>query len=119
MQPNAESTLAEFEDEKYEEEWTVRVNSGGKYTLSKLQANILQQEIANGNRGIIMFKTFSISIPYIAEFYLEKRFLKGTLQLPATATEKEYVPIPPEKWEAIKKQAYQSIGKLPLDKIGK
>jgi hypothetical protein len=104
------------DDHEFEEEWIVRVNTGGKYILSKLQAKILQQEIFNGNRGIIMFKTFSISIPYIAEFYREKRFLKDTYQLPSSAVETEYVPIPPEKWEAIRKRAYSKIGKLPIDK---
>lgn len=99
------------EDEKYEEEWKVIVNTDGEYVLSKMQARVLQQAIANGDRGIVLFKTFAISIPYITEFFRVRRFLKGAVQLPERATEELYKPIPPERWEEIKKRAYQSIGK--------
>ena len=98
-------------DPEYEEEWQVILNTGGKYTLGKFQARLLQQEIANGNRGIIPFKTFVVSIPYIAEFFLVKRFLKDSKQLSATASELPYKPIPKERWERIKKEAYARIGK--------
>jgi len=90
-------------DEAYDEEWLVVMNTKGQYTLNKYQALGLKQEIANGNRGIILFQTFSIPIPYIAEFYRVKRFLKGALELPATAGEQPYEPIPADRWEEIKK----------------
>jgi hypothetical protein len=99
------------EEDKFEEEWLVIMNTKGKYTLSKIQAQILAQAIAKGSRGIIMFKTFSIPIPYIAEFYQVRRFLKDALQLPAKAQEKEYVPISDERFAEIKKNAYEKIGK--------
>lgn len=103
---------SDVEENKYEEEWLVIMNTKGQYTLSKIQAQILQQAIAQGNRGIIMFKTFSIPIPYIAEFYRLHRFLKNTRQLPAQATEEEYVPIPEEKWEALRKKIHAKVGNL-------
>jgi len=110
MTPNAVLTQEMSEEARYEEIWKLVTNTKGEYALSKIQAQILQQEIAKGNRGIVMFQTFAISIPYIAEFYREKRFLKDTFQLPARATELPYQPIPEEKWEEIKKQAYAKIG---------
>lgn len=98
-------------DDGYDEEWEVAVNNGGKYTLSRKQALVLQQAIAAGGRGIILFQTFSISIPYIVEFFRTKRFKVGTYQLPEKASEPPYVPMPPEKWEAFKKTVYSKIGK--------
>src|SRR3989304_7699967 len=107
--------LNDSEDEKYEEEWEVVMNTKGKYTLSKLQARILMQAMSQGQKHVV-FKTFVISLPYVAEFYRVKRFLKGALQLPETATEKEYTPIDPERFAKIKEEAYRKIGKtIPKD----
>ena len=103
------------EDDKYEEEWLVVINTKGEYTLSKVQARILQQAIAQGNRGIVMFTTFSISIPYIAEFYRTRRYLKGITALPERATEPEYKPIDPKVFEEWKRKVYEKIGK-PMPK---
>lgn len=50
------------------EEWRVVVNKE-EYILTNLQGKVLAEEIKKGNRGIIMFKDFAISIPYIQEFY--------------------------------------------------
>ena len=99
------------EDGKYNEEWRVVMNTGGKYILSKIQARILQQAIATGNRGIVMFNTFSIPIPYIAEFFRVKRFLVGAKLLPSRASEPEYKPIDPKKFEEWKKEIYRKIGR--------
>jgi len=115
MVQNQALTHEEFsdpEDDKHDEEWKIVLNTGGNYILGKLQARVLQQAIASGNRGVVMFKTFSISIPYIAEFYRVRRFLKGTKQLPAMASELPYEPIPKEKWEKIKKEMYKKIRKI-------
>ena len=97
-------------DDDYEELWIVILNTKGRYELSKNQARLVQEAIAHGERGAIMFKTFAIPIPYVAEFYREKRFLKGTKQLPARASEQPYKPIPKDKWEKIKKEIYEKIG---------
>jgi hypothetical protein len=86
MNPNEELTQEMLSD-LYDEEWTVKLNTGGQYILSKKQAWVIQEAIASGNRGIIMFKTFSISMPYIAEFYRTKRFLKTDHQLTGQQTE--------------------------------
>ena len=99
------------EDEKYEEEWKCIINTGGEYVLGKAQARVLLQEIATGNRGIVPFNSFVISIPYISEFYRVRRFLKDTKQLSARASELPYKPIPREKFEAFKKACYQRLGR--------
>ena len=111
MTQNEALTQEAFEDEKFDEEWKVVINTGGEYVLSKMQARILQQAVATGNRGVIMFNSFAISIPYIAEFYRVRRFLKGAKQLPARASELPYKPIPREKFEAFMKMCYQKLGK--------
>ena len=91
------------DEEKYDEEWQVVLNTGGKYSLSKDQALVIQEAIASGNRGIIMFRTFSISIPYVAEFYRIRRFLKGAFALPATASERAWTE--EDRQKALKKLA--------------
>lgn len=98
-------------DDGYDEEWEVVINNGGRYALSRKQALIVQQAMASGSRGIVVFETFSISIPYVVEFFRSRRFKIGTYQLPAKATEAPFVPIPKEKWENIKKEIYSKIGK--------
>ena len=110
MTPNEALTLDNTEDEKYDEEWKCVINTGGEYILSKIQARILQQAIASGNRGVIMFNSFAISIPYIAEFYKVKRFLKGSKQLSERASELPYKPISREKFEDFMKSCYQKLG---------
>ena len=114
IRQNEESMLPvsqEFSD-KFEEIWRVVLQNGAEYELGKIQALILKQEITNGNRGIVMFETFAISIPYIIEFYRVRKFLRDTKQLSAKASELPYKPIPKEKWEKIKKEAYRTIGKI-------
>ncbi len=103
--------VSDFGDNSYDEEWKVILSSKGEYTLSKYQALILKQEIANGNRATVMFDTFAIAIPYIVEFYMVKKFLKGTFALPEQAQEEQYEPIPDDKWNELKKKIYQKIGK--------
>jgi hypothetical protein len=68
------------------------------------------QAMARKEKAVI-FETFIISIPYVVEFFRTRRYLKGVKQLSERATEKEYVPIPEEKWEALKKKMYAEIGK--------
>lgn len=104
--------LNNLEENKYEEEWKVIIGmTKAEYVLSKLQAMILQQAIARKEKAVI-FETFIISIPFIAEFYRTKRFLKGTKQLSARTTEPEYIPIPVEKWEELKKKIYAKINNV-------
>ena len=86
---NMELTQDQFED-GFEEEWEVVLNTGGKYVLSKNQAWVIQEAIASGNRGIIMFKTFSISLPYVAEFFRIRRFKVGQILLSEKSTEKAW-----------------------------
>jgi len=101
---------ASNDDNRYEEEWKVVITTGGEYTLSKMQSRILLQAIALKEKAVV-FETFVISIPFIAEMYRVKRFLKGEYQLPERTEEKEYVPIDPVKFEEFKQEVYKKIGK--------
>ena len=63
----------------YTEEWIAIVNKN-KYYLNEKQAALLKQEIARGNRGIVLFDEFSINIPYMEELYLNRKiFNESTL----------------------------------------
>jgi hypothetical protein len=75
------------DDDGYDEEWLVKVNTGGEYRLDRIGANILQEAMSQGQRQVI-FESYTLMIPYIAEFYRIRRFVKGQLQLPAQATER-------------------------------
>lgn len=112
MSQNEELTshILNEEEDKYEEEWEVIMTTKGKYTLSKVQALGLKQAISQ-SRGVVIFQTFAIGIPYIVEFYRVKRFLKDTYKLPKRATEEEYKPIDPEKWQKMKRELYRKLGK--------
>lgn len=90
MNQNVGSTPETLSDELFEEEWLIKLNTGGEYRLSKKQAWTIQEAIASGNRGIIMFKTFSIPMPYVAEFYRVKRFLKEERQITGKQTEQAW-----------------------------
>lgn len=99
------STLSE---DDYEEIWIVIMNTRGEYELSKNQARIVQEALARGERGAIVFKSFTIPIPYIAEFFRKSRFLKNAKQLPERATEAVYEPVSPEKY----KEFRDKVGKI-------
>lgn len=51
------------------EKWVVVVNKN-EYELDEKQARVLSDAIASGTRGIVQFKDFIISVPFIEEFYL-------------------------------------------------
>jgi len=100
--------ISDEEEQKYEEDWYVSLSSKTEHHLSKLQALVLKQEIASGNRATIMFETFAIPIPYLVDFYRLRRYKKREIgkgrQLSAKASEKPYKPIPKEKWDEFKKK---------------
>lgn len=87
-------------DDHYLEEWSVKVDDT-EYFLNRDQAKHLQDEIAKGNRGIVLFKTFSVSIPYIKRFDRVRRWLdpKYVIEAPVVV-EKE--PTPQEKARSAK-----------------
>lgn len=101
MNQNEELTQETLPDNQYDEEWQLTLNTGSNYVLSKNQAWVIQEAIASGNRGIIMFKTFSISMPYIAEFFRIRRFLKADHQL--TGQQQEQAWTEEDRLHAIKK----------------
>jgi len=53
---------------KPNEMWVVVVRKR-QYELNGKEADLLKRLIVAGNRGIIWFKDFAISIPYIEEIY--------------------------------------------------
>jgi len=97
-------------EDNFEEIWSVVLSNGGKYELSKNQALIVKQAIMS-KKKVVMFNTFAIAIPYIVEFYRERRFLRGAKQLPSRATERPFKPIDPKRWTRIKEEIYKKIGK--------
>lgn len=98
-------------EDDYEELWTVVTISKREYPLSKNQARLVQEAMARGDRGAIVFQTFTIPIPYVTDFYREKRFLKDTKTLPERATEPEYIPPSPEKMKKYREDIYKMLGK--------
>ena len=115
MSVNEVSMPEASNDNDYEELWVVILTTKGRYELSKNQARLVQEALARGERGAIVFETFAISIPYITEFYRERRFLKDAKALPMRATEPEYKPMSPEKWKKFREEVYRKIGK-PIPK---
>lgn len=110
-QKKEEEIIHTWDNPEEEEEWLVVMSNKSEYELSKSQAWALRQEIASGNRGVIMFQTFSISIPYILEFYRVKKYLKNLITLPERLQEEPYQPIPDDRWNEIKKNIYKKIGR--------
>ena len=107
-----------FNDDDYEEIWVVIMSTKGEYELSKNQARIVQESLARGERGAIVFKSFAIPIPYIAEFYRKNRFLKNAKQLPERATEAPYEPVSPEKYKDFREKVGKIFNK-PIPKTKK
>lgn len=114
-QRNAASTQGNFDENSYLEEWVVMVN-GFQYKLDKAQNETLSDAIGKGNRGIIMFEGFSISIPYIQEHYRSRRYLKANRQLEAPP-EREIILTPEElaarkqRMDKMRKEVYAKLGK--------
>lgn len=77
-------------EDLFEEEWVVKIVKGGEYRLSKKQAWVIQDAIARNEKSIIMFKTFSISLSFISEFFRTKRYIKASHQLEGTQTEEAW-----------------------------
>ena len=109
--PSVESMPVTFED-GWDEEWEVVLNTGGKYTLNRKQAWVVQEAIATSNRGILMFKTFSISMPYIAELYRIRRFMSDQVSLPERASEEVWTEEDRLRAIARMKEIREKFGKL-------
>lgn len=82
------------------EEWIVVVNRN-TYHLNEKQAKLLNDAIANGNRGIVQFKDFVISVPYIQELYLNRRWRDEKYQIEA-----------PEEVEVSEEQRLKNLKRL-------
>ncbi len=115
MSANEESMQGTFSEDDYEELWTAITISKERYSLSKSQARLVQEAMARSERGAVVFQTFTIPIPYVTDFFRERRFLKDAKALPERATEEEYKPISPEKLKKLREEVYRKIGK-PISK---
>ena len=102
-------------DDDFEELWTVITVSKREYQLSKNQARLVQEAMARGDRGAIVFQTFTIAIPYITDFYRERRFIKDSKALPGRATEAPYEPVSPEKYQEFREKVDKIFNK-PISK---
>lgn len=90
----------------FKETWIVRI---GKevFQLDEKQIIVLREAMKRNERWV-HFKNFILSVPHIESIYLLSREIANQL----TEGEKEnYQLIPEGKWEEIKKQAYEKIGK--------
>lgn len=97
----------------YREEWTVRLNKA-TYILNEEQANLLKSEIARGNRGVVMFKEFAISIPYIEEFFLSRKVYDVNRQL--SESKYEVSEQAKEKMEEIREKFRNKLRFSPTEK---
>lgn len=102
-------------EDDYEELWTAVTISKREYSLSKNQARLVQDAMARGDRGAVVFQTFTLPIAYVTDFYRESRFLKKTKALPEQTTEAPYIPPSPERMQKIREEIYKKLGK-PMPK---
>lgn len=109
METNEESTQAVFE-----EEWGVQI---GKelFVLNGKQIKLLKEADISGQRGIIWFDNFAISIPHIQSIWLINRRIKN--QLPEGAKPDEPIRTAEEQ-ERISKKIQEIKQKLMI-KLGK
>ena len=56
----------------YKESWIV-VCDKEKYALTGEQMDVLKQATVKGQRGLVWFDKFAISIPHISSIYLESK----------------------------------------------
>ena len=75
-------------DNRYNEVWILKVGDN-EWSLNKDQAAILKSAIKSGNRGMVVFDEFVVNIPFIKEFYLDRKVLKPEFQLPIPLSEEE------------------------------
>lgn len=63
----------------YSEEWAV-IAGNETFVLDENQVQILKQATLEGQRGLIWFEKFAISIPHIQAIYRMSRTLKNQLE---------------------------------------
>ena len=69
----------ELTQPNYKEEWVV-VAGREKFHLDEKQIEILRKADLAGNRGIVWFEKFAISIPHIESIYRVSRRTKDQLE---------------------------------------
>ncbi len=63
---------------EFEEEWAVVVDKE-VFALNKKEADLLKKATIAGQRGLVWFPKFAISIPHISAIYLTRRTYKNQL----------------------------------------
>ena len=91
--------------QKFKEEWVVRI---GKevFILSGDQMIALREAMKKGERWV-NFDKFILSVPHIESIYLLSRINENQIEAP----QDNYQPISDEKFNEIKKEAMEKIGK--------
>ena len=100
--------LPKFDDDNYDEIWTLVTSTGGKYEITKKQVSIIKEAMKRGSR-IVVFENLVISIPYVTELFRVKRFLKKEKQLPEETENKDFKPVSLEKIEKLKRDLYKKL----------
>lgn len=67
-------TRGELTQQEFKETWIVKVGKKD-YELNEKQIVILKEADLQGQRGIVWFDGFAISIPHIESIYLVERYL--------------------------------------------
>ena len=86
---------------EFNEEWVVSVDRE-HFSLSGKQMGVLRSATVAGNRGLIFFDRFAISIPHISCAYLARRTPKNPIEAPK-AIEEGILP---------KKEAMQKLNQI-------
>lgn len=68
------TSSGELTQRKFSELWVVEVGKK-EYKLNEKQIALLKEADLAGQRGIVWFKDFAISIPHIQSIYLVERYL--------------------------------------------
>ncbi len=108
METNEESTQPVFE-----EEWGVQV---GKelFVLNERQIKLLKEADLSGQRGIIWFDKYAISIPHIQSILLLSRRIKNQL----TAGSKPEEPVMTDEERERVRKKIQEIREKLMPKLG-
>ena len=91
---------------KFKEEWVVKVGKEA-FTLSGEQMMVLKEAMKKGERWV-NFDKFILSVPHIEAIYLSSRINESQIEAP----ENNYQPISNERFDKIKKEAMEKIGKI-------
>lgn len=71
-------TKGELTQPEFEEEWAVQIGKE-QFVLNNRQIKLLKEADLSGQRGIVWFDKFAVSIPHIQSIWLISRRIKNQL----------------------------------------